>query len=145
MLSKDFHAERRISTAKRGTAVIQDPLLNKGSAFTLEEREALCLHGLLPPHVSTVAEQKQRAMKALAGIDDPLGKYVNFAAVQDRNEHLFYTMLMENMEMLMPIVYTPTVGLATQHFSHVFQRALFVGSVEEPDAADEAVEVEVGA
>ena len=119
MLSKDF----RISTAKRGTAVIQDPLLNKGSAFTLEEREALCLHGLLPPHVSTVAEQTQRAMKTLADIEDPLGKYVNFAAVQDRNEHLFYTMLMENMEMLMPVVYTPTVGLATQHFSHVFQRA----------------------
>lgn len=97
--------------------------MNKGTAFSNAERDSLELHGLLPPHVSTLDEQKRRAMKALDAMTNPLDKYVSFSALQDRNEHLFYGVLMDHMSDLMPIVYTPTVGLATQNFSHVFQRA----------------------
>ncbi|MEM9623059.1 MAG: NAD-dependent malic enzyme [Pseudomonadota bacterium] len=111
------------ATAKRGVDVIQDPLLNKGSAFTEAERDALDLHGLLPPRVSTPEQQAQRAYTAIMAETDPLDRYVALLALQDRNEHLFYKLLMENMATLMPIVYTPTVGLACQNFSHVFQRA----------------------
>ena len=112
-----------IRTSKRGSAVIQDPYLNRGSAFTNSERDALGLHGLLPPHVSTQQEQKRRAMRSIHAMTEPLDKYVACAALQNRNEHLFYAVLMENMEELMPIVYTPTVGLATQQYSQVFQGA----------------------
>lgn len=108
---------------KRGIAVLQDPLLNKGSAFTLAEREALQLQGLLPPHVSTPAEQARRTYAAITSSSEPLDRYVALLALQDRNEHLFYRLLTEHLAEFMPIVYTPTVGLACQNFSHVFQRA----------------------
>lgn len=112
-----------IKTAKRGTAVIQDPLLNKGSAFTAKERDELGLHGLIPPQQNTLEQQAQRAHASLQRLTEPLDKYVGFAALQDRNEHLFYRVLMDHMTEYMPIVYTPTVGLATQNFSQVFQRS----------------------
>ena len=118
-LSKD----PTITTTKRGHAVIQDPFLNRGSAFTQAQRDALNLNGLLPPHVSTLAEQKERAYIGIQTMTKPLDKYVSLSALQDRNEHLFYAVLMDNMDTLMPVVYTPTVGLATQHYSQVFQRA----------------------
>lgn len=111
------------TTNKRGVQVIQDPLLNKGTAFTHAERDALNLHGLLPHHVSTPAEQLQRAYRSVTSHSDPLEQYVDLLALADRNEHLFYSLLMTHMAEFMPIVYTPTVGLACQHFSHVFQRA----------------------
>ncbi len=112
-----------LQTTKRGVEVIRDPLLNKGTAFTHSERDALQLHGLLPPQVSTPELQARRAYTAIMDEDKPLDRYVALLALQDRNEHLFYKVLMENMATLMPIVYTPTVGLACQNFSHVFQRA----------------------
>ena len=112
-----------VSTAKRGVAIIQDPLLNKGSAFSYQERSDLDLHGLLPPHVSSPAEQVSRAYNAIDALPEPLDKYVALLALQDRNEHLYYRLLMEHMAEFLPIVYTPTVGLACQNFSHVFQRA----------------------
>ena len=111
-----------ISTEKRGKAVINDPLLNKGSAFSMEERDALGLHGLVPPQQNTLEQQARRAHSALLRLSEPLDKYVGFSALQDRNEHLFYRVLMDHMTEYMPIVYTPTVGLATQNFSQVFQR-----------------------
>ncbi len=116
---KDYPA---ISTEKRGKAVIHDPLLNKGSAFSKQERDTLGLHGLIPPQQNTLAQQSRRAHNALLRLSEPLDKYVGFSALQDRNEHLFYRVLMDHMTEYMPIVYTPTVGLATQNFSHVFQR-----------------------
>ena len=112
-----------IKTAKRGSAVIQDPLLNKGSGFTAKERDELGLHGLIPPQQNTLEQQDQRAHASLQRLTEPLDKYVGFAALQDRNEHLFYRVLMDHMTEYMPIVYTPTVGLATQNFSQVFQRS----------------------
>ncbi|MFT7652294.1 MAG: malate dehydrogenase (oxaloacetate-decarboxylating) [Limisphaerales bacterium] len=114
---------RFFATSKRGLEVLQDPLLNKGSAFTLAEREMLDLQGHLPPHVSTPEEQLQRAYAAVTSSDDPLERYVELLALQDRNEHLYYRLLTENMAEFMPIVYTPTVGLACERYSHVFQRA----------------------
>ncbi len=111
-----------IKTSKRGKAVIHDPLLNKGSAFNTAERDALGLHGLIPPQQNTLAQQARRAHNAMLRLSEPLDKYVGFSALQDRNEHLFYRVLMDHMTEYMPIVYTPTVGLATQNFSHVFQR-----------------------
>lgn len=117
--SKDYPS---ITTTKRGKALIHDPLLNKGSAFSTKERDELGLHGLLPPQQNTLAQQARRAHNSLLRLSEPLDKYVGFSALQDRNEHLFYRILMDHMTEYMPIVYTPTVGLATQNFSHVFQR-----------------------
>ena len=112
-----------IRTKKRGVAVIQDPLLNKGTAFTQAERDVLQLNGLLPPHISSPEEQLKRAYGSVTAHAEPLERYVDLLALADRNEHLFYSLLMTHMAEFMPIVYTPTVGLACQHFSHVFQRA----------------------
>jgi len=111
-----------IKTEKRGKELIQDPLLNKGSGFTNKERDALGLHGLLPPQENTLEQQARRAHLSLLRLTEPLDKYVGLSAIQERNEHLFYRMLMDHMTEYMPIVYTPTVGLATQNLSHVFQR-----------------------
>ncbi|MEM7100956.1 MAG: NAD-dependent malic enzyme [Pseudomonadota bacterium] len=116
-------SQHTITTKKRGVQVIQDPLLNKGTAFNQTERDQLQLNGLLPAHISTHEEQLQRAYQTVTAHAEPLDRYVALLALQDRNEHLFYSLLMTYMGEFMPIVYTPTVGLACQHFSHVFQRA----------------------
>lgn len=111
---------RRI--ARYGQDLIRDPLLNKGSAFTPEERRSLGLEGILPQRSLTMEMQRRRVNENLDRLVDPLEKYVALAALQDRNEHLFFDVLMNRIEDFLPIVYTPTVGLATQRFSHVFQR-----------------------
>ncbi len=111
-----------ITTNKRGKELIHDPLLNKGSAFTQQERDELGLHGLIPPQQNTLEQQARRAHNSLLRLSEPLDKYVGLSAIQERNEHLFYRILMDHMTEYMPIVYTPTVGLATQNFSQVFQR-----------------------
>lgn len=113
---------RTVHVRKRGYDVLRDPLINKSTAFTADERTALGLTGLLPPVINTVAQQAKRALAGIQRHADPLQKYVALAALQDRNEYLFYHVLAENLAELMPIVYTPTVGLATQNFSAVFQR-----------------------
>lgn len=107
---------------RTGQALMRDPLLNKGSAFTAEERRLFKLEGLLPSRTLTMDVQRQRVSQNLERIADPLEKYVALASLQDRNEHLFFDVLMHQLEDFLPIVYTPTVGLATQRFSHVFQR-----------------------
>jgi malate dehydrogenase (oxaloacetate-decarboxylating) len=96
--------------------------LNKGTAFTERERSELALHGLLPHEVNTITQQERRIYGAIEKISDPLGKYVALSELQDRNEQLFHHVLSTHIEALMPIVYTPTVGLATQNFSQVFRR-----------------------
>ena len=112
----------QVETDLRGYDLIRTPLLNKGTAFTLEERDALGLRGLLPPQANNMEQQARRIYASLRAIEDPLSKYVSLSALQDRNEHLFYRVLTDHLEELMPIVYTPTVGLATQNFSQVFRR-----------------------
>ncbi len=113
-----------------GMTLLHDPLLNKGTAFTEEEREALGLRGLLPPHVHTQEEQATRVLNHLHTISDPLQKYIALNALHDRNEALFFRVMCDHINELMPFVYTPTVGLACQKFGHVFQRprGLFIGT-----------------
>jgi malic enzyme len=120
MSSDDLPKVRRIR--RFGYELIRDPLLNKGAAFTQEERRMFRLEGLLPQRSLTIDVQRQRVMENLERLADPLEKYVALASLQDRNEHLFFNVLTHHIELLMPIVYTPTVGLASQRFSHVFQR-----------------------
>ena len=106
----------------RGSALVQNPMLNKSSAFTADERVALGLEGLLPTQVNSIEEQARRVYPRIHRIRRALDKYVALAALQDRNEHLFHRVLWEHLEEFMPIVYTPTVGLATANFSQVFER-----------------------
>jgi malate dehydrogenase (oxaloacetate-decarboxylating)(NADP+) len=107
----------------RGETLLHDPALNKGTAFTEEEREAFELRGLLPPHITTMHEQVLRVMGNYRLIDDELQKYVFMTALHDRNETLFYRVLLDHLRELMPIVYTPTVGKACQRYGHIFRRA----------------------
>jgi malate dehydrogenase (oxaloacetate-decarboxylating)(NADP+) len=118
----------------RGAALLRDPLLNKGTAFTQEEREALGLLGLLPPHVFTIDEQVVRVLENYRRKENDLERYIHLSALQDRNETLYYRTVMTHLEEMMPIVYTPTVGEACQKFGHLFRRArgLYV-SVEDRD------------
>jgi malate dehydrogenase (oxaloacetate-decarboxylating)(NADP+) len=106
----------------RGIALLRDPLLNKGTAFTEAERIAFGLEGLLPPRVFTIEEQVGRVLENYGRKDNDLERYIYLVGLQDRNETLFYRVLEEHMEEMMPIVYTPTVGQACQQFGHLFRR-----------------------
>jgi malic enzyme len=107
----------------RGPQLLAHPMYNKSTAFTAEERQAFGLSGLLPSAVSTMEQQARRAYGNIARKTDALERYIGLAALQDRNEHLFYRVLLDHLEELVPIVYTPTVGRACQEFSRIFRRA----------------------
>ena len=96
--------------------------LNKGTAFTEEERTEFGLHGLLPPHVETLDQQVVRAYEAYHRKDDDLERHIYLRALQDTNEVLFYRLLLDHIEEMTPIVYTPTVALACEQFSHIYRR-----------------------
>jgi len=106
----------------RGVTLLHNPELNKGTAFSESERDALGLKGLLPPHVCSQAEQVARVLGNFHRLESRLEKYIFMAALHDRNEALFFRIVTENPDELMPIIYTPTVGLACQKFGHIFQR-----------------------
>jgi malate dehydrogenase (oxaloacetate-decarboxylating)(NADP+) len=116
----------------RGTALLRDPTLNKGTAFSDAERDMLGLRGLLPPHVSTQEEQVTRVLENFRRLQTGLAKYIMLEALQDRNEALFYRVVLENPDEMMPIIYTPTVGLACQQFGHIYRRprGLFVSAAD---------------
>src|SRR5580692_7089377 len=117
-----------VETALSGYELLNNPVLNKGTAFTDEEREEFDLHGLLPPHVAELDYQVMRRLDAFRGLGRDINKYVFLRGLQDSNETLFYALLTRNIEEMMPIVYTPTVGLGCQLFSHIFRkpRGLFL-------------------
>jgi malate dehydrogenase (oxaloacetate-decarboxylating) len=106
----------------RGTALLEDPALNKGTAFTLEERAALALDGLLPPVVETLEQQSRRCYVAFGAKQDDLERHIYLRALQDTNEALFYRLLLDHTEEMLPIVYTPVVARACAEFSHIYRR-----------------------
>ncbi|NNE45031.1 MAG: NAD-dependent malic enzyme [Rhodothermales bacterium] len=106
----------------RGVKLLHDPVRNKGTAFTEAERIALNLRGLLPPRVHTQEQQVRRVMEQLAAKSSDLSRYIYLVSLQDRNETLFYRVITNHLRELMPIVYTPTVGLACEKFGHIFRR-----------------------
>ena len=114
----------------RGVELLRDPLLNKGTAFTEQERDALGLRGLLPAHVLSMEEQAERMLTNLRRLPNDLEKYVALNALHDRNEALFFRVVCDNIDEIQPLIYTPTVGLACQRFGHIFQRprGIFIGA-----------------
>lgn len=121
-LYRDGAGEEYLEVPLRGRALLSHPLYNKGTAFDETERQAFGLTGLLPQHVGTLPEQEQRAYEHITGKHNPLEQYIGLAALQDRNEVLFYRVLQKHLEEFLPIVYTPTVGEACRRFSHIFRR-----------------------
>ncbi|MCK6544756.1 NAD-dependent malic enzyme [Myxococcota bacterium] len=111
-----------IHTRHHGIGLLEIPILNKGTAFTPEERRDLALTGLLPPHESTVAEQLARTYENYLAKTSDLEKHVYLNALHDRNETLFFRLVKEHITEMMPVVYTPVVGQACQLFSHVYRR-----------------------
>ncbi|HTP46218.1 MAG TPA: NAD-dependent malic enzyme [Casimicrobiaceae bacterium] len=122
----------RAESLPNGVAILQDPALNKGTAFTEAERDTLHLRGLLPPHVSSQEQQLARVLENFRRQPTDLEKYVNLRSLHDRNETLFFRLLIENPDEMTPIVYTPTVGLACQRYTHIYQRphGVFVSSAD---------------
>jgi len=116
------NSQRAMPELPGGMALLHDPLLNKGTAFTEEERDALGLRGLLPPHVHTQEEQMARMLQQLRRMADPLDKFVALNALHDRNEALFFRVICDHVDEMQPLIYTPTVGLACQRFGQIFQR-----------------------
>ena len=106
----------------RGVKLLHDPVHNKGTAFTDAERDALGLRGLLPPRVCSPAEQELRVLGNLRNKATDLERYLFLVSLQDRNETLFYRVVINHIEEIMPLIYTPTVGKACQHFSHIYRR-----------------------
>src|SRR5215475_172956 len=117
-----------IETRMFGYELLNDPLLNKGTAFSDSERDEFELHGLLPPNVAKLDEQVDRRMQAFHRLDNDLARYVFLRGLQDSNEVLFYAVLVRELEGMLPIAYTPAVGLGCQEFSQTFRkpRGLFL-------------------
>ena len=126
---------RTVETALSGYELLNDPLLNKGTAFTDQNATSSSLHGFLPPHVAELDYQVRRRLDAFRGLGSDIQRYIFLRGLQDSNETLFYALLTRNIEEMMPVVYTPTVGLGCQLFSHIFRkpRGLFLSLPHKDD------------
>ncbi len=111
-----------LSSNLRGATLLDNPLLNKGSAFSEEERDHYALGGLLPPHIDSIEDQVVRAYAAFKEADSDLHQHIYLRQLQDTNEVLFYRLLLDHIEEMLPIVYTPTVGTACERFSRIYRR-----------------------
>jgi malate dehydrogenase (oxaloacetate-decarboxylating) len=121
-----------------GPALLETPLLNKGSAFTKEERREFNLTGLLPDIIETISEQKRRAYEQLISFESNMEKHIFLRNIQDINETLYYRLVIEHLPEIMPLIYTPTVGEACQQFSHIYRRArgLFISYTDREHISD---------
>lgn len=132
--------ENRYETAARGRAVLTDPLLNRGTAFTEEERRDLGLDGLIPPRVLTLDQQAERAYGQYSAQPDDLAKNIYLTALHDRNEVLFYRLVRDHLAEMLPIVYTPTVGTAIERYSNEYRRPRGIYlSVDAPEDMERAL------
>jgi malate dehydrogenase (oxaloacetate-decarboxylating)(NADP+) len=130
--------EIRITNMATGIGLLHEPTLNKGTAFTEDEREALGLEGLLPPYVNSLETQVIRVMENFHKKPNELEKYIYLMSLLGRNETLFYRVVMDKIEEMMPIVYTPTVGRACQEYGHIFRRprGIFISSKDKGRVID---------
>ena len=145
MASRHFSIEQGadgseyVKVHARGAEVLNNPQINRGPGFTVQERSELGLHGMLPTAVESLAEQVLRSYSEFLALETDIEKWVFLSGVQDTNEVLFYALLCEHVEEMLPIVYTPTVGTAIEQFSHMFRRPrgvyLNVKATEEIDRA----------
>ncbi len=121
-----------------GINLLRDPILNKGTAFTDKERDTLGLRGLLPACVCGMDEQVERALANYRRKTSDLERYIHMVSLQTRNETLFYRVILDNLDEMMPIIYTPTVGEACQKYGHIYQRpkGVFVTSNDRGRVAD---------
>lgn len=127
-MSANISTKRPLYTGYAGSALLETPLLNKGSAFTREERAAFNLTGLLPPRYETIEEQVSRCYQQYRSFDDAINKHIYLRVIQDNNETLFYRLVQQHLEEMLPIIYTPTVGDACEQFSDIYRsaRGLFI-------------------
>jgi len=129
-----------LQVSARGRLILVHPMANRGTAFTLEERDQLELSGLLPSRVNTIEEQLRRTYAQYSRSPSPLAKFIYLSQLHDRNEVLFYRLLSEYLEEMLPIVYTPTIGEAIERFSHEYvgARGLFL-SIDHPELIENAL------
>ena len=132
---------RSVQINARGLAVLDDPQVNRGTAFTMDERDHLGLHGLLPSGLETITEQVARCYEQFSQASSDVAKWVFLTQLHDSNEVLFYRLVGEHVAEMLPIVYTPTVGTAIQEFSHLFRRprGVFL-NIEDVDGIDRALD-----
>jgi malic enzyme len=114
--------QKYMAVSAKGHALLFNPLTNKGTAFTQRERDELNLHGLLPPSVCTIKQQLDRTYENFLSKTTPIERFIYLSSLQDRNEALFYRLVFEHIDEMMPVVYTPVVGEACQKFSHIYRR-----------------------
>ncbi len=134
----DSESKRPLYIPFAGPALLETPLLNKGSAFSSEERHNFNLEGLLPHNIETIEEQTARAYEQLCSFNSDIGKHVFLRNIQDTNETLYYRLITQHLEEVMPLIYTPTVGLACQQFSKIYRRkrGLFISYPEREHIED---------
>ncbi len=145
MKQADFRLDTTIrdgvlEISARGRLILVHPMANRGTAFTMEEREALGLSGLLPSRVTTIEEQLRRTYAQYSRSPSPLSKFIYLAQLRDRNEVLFYRLLSEHLEEMLPVIYTPTIGEAIERFSHEYTgaRGVFL-SIDHPEAIEQSL------